>query len=112
MTATTLHHSWETIAGMGQTMQQLANDSDWPGIADLARRRHESVTLHFQRYPVSPDNAEFYHQHLHHFFQQEQLLNEIVNCARKNVLKDANLFGHNRRAISAYKNVIKPSRST
>lgn len=109
---TTLEESWAVIAEVGQQMQQLATDNDWLRIADLARLRHESVTVHFQHYPVSPGNAEFYQIHLNSFFQQEQQLKQVVDSARKNVLKDISHLGHNRRAINAYQNVIKPARST
>lgn len=108
----TMEQSWESIAAMGQQMQQLADDNNWPRIAELARLRHESVTGHFQHFPVSPGNAEFYQSHLHSFFQQEQQLKRVVDSARKNVLKDVNHHNHSRRAINAYQNAGKPVQST
>jgi len=108
----TLEKSWQSIAEMGQQMQQLADQQEWLSIAGLARLRHEAVTAHFQHYPVGPGNAEFYQTGLNRFFQQEARLKEIVENSRKNVLKDVSHISHNRRAINAYHDVVKPIRST
>ena len=108
----TLEQSWESITEMGQRMQQIADDKDWPSVAELARLRHKSVTAHFQHFPVGPSNAEFYQIHLNTFFQQEQQLKQIVDSARKNVLKNVSDISLNRRAINAYQDIPKPTRST
>ena len=107
----TLEENWHCISDMGQQMRQLAANEDWSNIAELAQSRHQLVTEHFQCFPVGPSNAEFYKLHINHFFQQEQILTDLVDSARKNVLRDVSHVSHNRRAINAYQKVIDPSRS-
>lgn len=106
---TTLETSWQTIADLGQQMHQLARDEDWSGIAALAIQRHQQVTAHFQAFPVSPEKAHFYKQHLSVFLQQEQQLKALVQQARQKTIKGLASINQGRRAVSAYQRSAKPA---
>jgi hypothetical protein len=106
---TSLENSWQAITELGQQMQQLANDEEWSDIAALAIKRHQKVVKHFDKYPVSPEIAVFYQLHLNTFLQQEQQLKDVVEQARKKVIKGVVSINQGRRAINAYRNSAKPA---
>lgn len=104
---TTLEAGWQAINDLGQQMHQLAIDEQWSSIAELAMQRHQTVLTHFGRFPVSPENAEFYTQHLSTFLQQEEQLKQLVESARKKAIRGISSINQGRRAVSAYRNSAK-----
>jgi len=94
--------SWALIERLTETMQQAALEHDWPHVLELATQRHQYLMAHFDKFPVGPDNAEFYHQHLHAMLTGEQQLQAITTEARKAVMRDSLVSSRNHRAVGAY----------
>ena len=67
------------------------------------------MLLHFDRYPVCPERAEFYTRNLNLFLQQEQQLKEVVELARKKAIKGVVSINQGRKAVTAYRNSAKPA---
>ena len=96
--------SWSEVESLSQEIYQAANNEEWPLVLELATRRHEHLMAHFTRFPVGPDNAEFYHEHLHALLASEQRLQSMTIEARKAVMRDGLVSSRNHRAIGSYLN--------
>lgn len=101
-TDTLVTQSWSVIQQFTETMQHAAQEAEWPRVLELATQRHERLMSHFEKFPVGPDNAEFYHQHLHAMLNGEQQLQAITTEARKAVMRDGLISTRNQRAVGAY----------
>ncbi len=101
-TDTPVAQSWSLIQHFTETMQQAALEQEWPHVLELATQRHEYLLSHFDQFPVGPDNAEFYHQHLHAMLRGEQQLQAITTEARKAVMRAGLISSRNHRAVGAY----------
>jgi glyoxylate carboligase len=94
--------SWLDIIELSQTIEQLANAEEWEAVVASAQQRHQTVMSHFDRFPVSPENADFYMENLNSFMQNEERLNNLVNKARQETIQAVNQFNKNRQAVHAY----------
>ena len=104
---TTLQTSWQSIAELTGKMLQLASEEQWSSIAELSMQRHRIIVAHFERYPVCPQQAEFYQTNLSRFLKEEEQLKQVVTTARRNVLKNVNTMNIGRKARSAYRGAAK-----
>jgi len=100
MSAHKLENSWNNIIEMTSSIEGLAAESKWQDIATIATQRHKDITTHFQDFPVGPETAQFYSKHLSHFLEKEEILQELVKSARKEVLKAGTII-NNRKKLSA-----------
>lgn len=103
MTATA-ETSWTALEHLTSTMCAAANDQDWVQVLELSVERHKTLLDHFQRFPVGPDNAEFYHRHLSAMVSGEQRLHALAQQARKHVMREGLDSQRNQRALGAYRN--------
>jgi hypothetical protein len=97
-----LNESWATIIAISQEIELLASQESWESVVDSAKQRHQAVVTHFNRFPVGPDNAVFYMEHLNSFMQNEERLQIIVNKARMETMQAISEFNKNRQAAQAY----------
>jgi uncharacterized protein (DUF1778 family) len=97
-----LSESWLDIIKLSQTIEQLAQSEEWEAVVSSAQQRHQIVMSHFERFPVSPENAVFYMDNLNNFMQNEERLNQLVNKARQETIQAVNQFNKNRQAVHAY----------
>lgn len=101
-TDTRVAQSWSAIQQFTENMQHAAQDAEWARVLELATERHVELLAHFEKFPVGPDNAEFYQQHLHAMLLGEQQLQAITTEARKAVMRDGLISSRNHRAVGAY----------
>lgn len=94
--------SWNKILELTQQFKQLTGDSLWLKASELAASRHQTITQHFQQYPVGPETAEFYVQHLNDFMHKEDALKQQALKARKIAMKESIAISTNKKAIKAY----------
>lgn len=96
--------SWSEVEDLSQQIYRAADDEDWQRVLELSTRRHEHLLAHFAQFPVGPDNAAFYYEHLPTLLASEQRLQSMTVAARKAVLRDGLISSHNQRAIGTYLN--------
>lgn len=100
-----LSESWSNVIAITQEIESMASDQLWESMIDVVKKRHQLVLDHFQRFPVSPETAEFYTENLSTFMQHEENLQFLVKQARSETMQIVNQFNHNRQAVSAYHSV-------
>ena len=108
MTTTELHRdynlseSWIQILSMSRDIEVLATAEEWEAVVKSAQQRHQTVIEHFNRFPVGPENADFYMENLSNFMQSEERLQNVVNKARQETIHAIGQFNKNRQAANAY----------
>lgn len=100
--AISVHNSWTALEQLTASMHRAAAGEDWAQVLELSIHRHQSLLEHFGRFPVGPDNAEFYQTHLTTLLSGEQELQRIALEARKRVMRDGVASQRTGRAIGAY----------
>lgn len=99
-----IENSWSAIGNASSAMQSAAANEEWFQVMEMAALRHQQVVDHFERFPVGPDNAEFYRSHINAMLKEEQGLQTLVLDARKKVMGAATVSNQNHRAVGAYLN--------
>lgn len=94
--------SWHFIESISDSMRDAAAQQDWPQVVELAASRHRNLLDHFQRFPVSPENAGFYNIRLTQMLNGERELQDLAVDARRRVMRDSVKANYNRRAVDAY----------
>jgi len=94
--------SWNAIQITTDAMQGAAANEDWEQVMELAARRHQDLMEHFKRFPVGPDNAEYYRERINDMLRNEQELQNLAQDARKQVMRAAIANNQNHRAVGAY----------
>ena len=102
MSDSTLTDSWQSLVEHSSALRNAVEQQDWMRASEMAQQRHTSLLQHFRRFPVSPETAEFYQDHLARLLADEPELNALAVQARREVMKQGLAFNHNRRAVSAY----------
>lgn len=102
MTDSALTDSWQSLVEHSSALRSAVERQDWMQASEMAERRHASLLQHFERFPVSPETAGFYQEHLARLLADEPQLNALAVQARREVMKQGLTFNHNRRAVSAY----------
>ena len=97
-----VEESWRAIEAMSHSIRDAASGEDWHTVVELAATRHHNLVDHFQRFPVGPGNAEFYHHQLAQMLAGERELHALALDARKRVMRNGMVANHNRRAVGAY----------
>ncbi|ARN73054.1 hypothetical protein [Oceanicoccus sagamiensis] len=98
----TIETSWAEIISITQSIENSAAKEAWEDISSLAVNRHKKITGHFAQFPVGPDTAYFYAEHLNNFIAQEQVLSDLVKAARKEALKQGMTINNRKKVNSAY----------
>lgn len=94
--------SWHAIERMTQTLHTIAAEKNWIAVLDQAAVRHKSLLQHFDKYPVGPENADFYRTGLNTLLGGEKALSELVRDARKSLMAEGAAMTQNHRAMNAY----------
>ena len=94
--------SWSAIQAATAAMQGAAAEENWEQVMELAARRHQDLVAHFTRFPVGPDNAEYYRERINDMLRNEQELQNLAQDARKQVMRAAVTSNQNHRAVGAY----------
>jgi hypothetical protein len=94
--------SWQHIEGLTKSIMTLAKKQDWPEVNELAIKRHQAVLKHFDDFPVGPETAEFYNDHLSRFLTQEAHITALATDARKKVMQQGLALQQSQKAVSAY----------
>lgn len=97
-------HSWSMVETLSQQIYRAADNEEWQQVLELATQRHEQLTSHFAQFPVGPDNALFYYEHLPALLVSEQRLQATTLAARKAVMRDGLTSSRTQRAIGNYLN--------
>jgi hypothetical protein len=103
MNSNNVEKSWQNILCATRTIEQASAEEHWAQVAELAANRHRMITEHFGRYPVGPNTAEFYQQHLSQFLMKEERLQQLASEARKASMKAGIKLNSNKKALNAYK---------
>ena len=105
MTSETIAMSWSAVESVNASMHRAADESHWLDVLDLATKRHTMLQAHFDRFPIGPDNAEFYRRHMDLMLQGETKLRDAVRNARKALMSEGIDTQRKQRALGAYLNV-------
>lgn len=97
-----IESSWRTIEQMTQTLHSAATEKKWSVVLDQAAARHKSLLQHFEKYPVGPENADFYRTGLNTLLNGEKTLSDLVRDARKSLMAEGAVMTQNHRAMGAY----------
>lgn len=98
----TVEQSWGDIEAINRSIQTAASDEAWEQVVELAVSRHRLLLNHFQQFPVGPEYAAFYQQHLTTMLDGERELQTLARDARKRVLREGTMINRNYRAVGAY----------
>lgn len=101
---TEVEASWSAIQVSTAAMRSAAAGEEWERVMELAARRHQDLLDHFARFPVGPDNAEFYRDRISEMLRSEQELQNLALDARKQVMRAAITSNQSHRAVGAYLN--------
>ena len=102
MSSSTLTGSWDTLVAHSAALRAAVAAQDWMLASDVARQRHVSMVAHFQQFPVGPETAAFYGDHLAALLAEEPQLKALAVEARREVMKQGLAFNRSRRAATAY----------
>lgn len=102
MSDNSVENSWGAIESINTSMRDAAAQENWPEVLELAISRHHNLLGHFQRFPVGPENANFYSKRLPEMLAGEHELQALAVDARKRVMRDGASANYNRRAMGAY----------
>jgi hypothetical protein len=97
-----VEESWFAIEALSRSMRDAAGREDWLQVVELAASRHRNLLYHFQQFPVGPENAGFYQEHLTRMLDGERELQALALDARRRVMRDGAAANHSRRAVGAY----------
>jgi hypothetical protein len=97
-----VEESWFAIEALSRSMRDAASSEEWLQVVELAASRHRNLLHHFQRFPVGPENAGFYQDHLTRMLDGERELQALALDARRRVMREGAVANHNRRAVGAY----------
>jgi len=97
-----IESNWNAMLATTAAMHDAATEAKWEQVLELASRRHQALLEHFARFPVGPDNAAFYREHINDMLRSEQELQELAQSARKQVMRSAVASNQNHRAVGAY----------
>ena len=103
MTLKNIENSWQLIVNNTMLLEQNAADENWAVVSELAANRHQSISKHFECFPVGPDTAEFYQHHLSHFLKKEESLQKLTLEARKTAIKASIQLTNNKKAMNVYR---------
>jgi hypothetical protein len=94
--------SWSAIQAMTAGMRSAAAGEEWAKVMELATQRHQNLLDHFARFPIGPDNADFYRHRITEMLSSEQELQNLAIDARRQVMRAAVTTNQNHRAVGAY----------
>ncbi len=94
--------SWVLIEQVTTAIKAAANTEDWEQVLTLASERHQKLREHFEQFPISSGNADFYQQRLAGMLHGEKALHNAANSARNAAMRDGLARNKNHRAMSAY----------
>lgn len=98
----TVQQSWAGIDHATQSMRAAAQTADWSRVLEMSSARHDQLKAHFLRFPVGPDNADFYQTHLTEMLKGERELQRLATDARREIMRESVIANHNHRAVGAY----------
>lgn len=75
---TTIEHSWNAIVCASLEVMASIKEGDGLELIDEVLKRHQLLDEHFARFPIGPDNAGFYHQHLSTFLEMENAITRLT----------------------------------
>ncbi len=97
-----IESSWLAIEQMSLSLHTTATEKNWLDVLEAASTRHSAVLEHFEKFPIGPDNAEFYRGCLHPLLEGEKVLAELVRDARRSLMAEGMVTNRNHRAVGAY----------
>lgn len=97
-----IESSWSIAQQMTASMHELAASEEWVKVLEIATTRHDFLTSHFEKFPVGPDNSDFYRSRIGEMLQGEEVLQQLALEARKQVMRSAVTNHQNHRAVGAY----------
>jgi hypothetical protein len=97
-----VHDSWQALCDLTSAIRTGAAAEEWEQVVELAGMRHRAVLDHFERFPVGPDNAAFYHGRLTDMLRGEQELQAIAVSARRELMRLSVVSRQSHRAVGAY----------
>ena len=100
--ADAVHQSWQNLCELTAAMRTGAAAEEWEQVVELAGARHHAVLDHFERFPVGPETAAFYHGRLTDMLRGEQELQAIAVAARRELMRRSVVSRQSHRAVGAY----------
>ena len=100
--ASPIEMSWSTVERMTASLHAAADEKNWGAVLEQAAARHLCLEQHFAKYPVGPENADFYRTSIGKLLDGEKKLDALVRNARKSLMVEGAAMSRNHRAVGAY----------